>query len=136
MSPHRYSLLTIRNLTAPHTNRMFSHERDYSEENSFPRNTQGNIREKKSGQRKVEKKLDYGSFVPRIGACLLRERKQLGVCTRGAVLRDNRGDISLANPYSRWRAARVFAEHTRLSAVEPGISDADEKLIFMTGPTR
>jgi len=75
MSPHRHSLLTIRNLTALYTNRMFKHERDYSEENNFPRNTQGSIREKKSGQRKVEKKLDQPSFVPRISARLLRERK-------------------------------------------------------------
>jgi len=75
MSPHRHSLLTIRNLTALYINRMFSHERDYSEENSFPRNTQGHIREEKSRQRQVEKKLDRPSFVPRVGACLLREGK-------------------------------------------------------------
>jgi hypothetical protein len=115
---------------------MFRHERDYSEENSFPRNTQGNIREKKSGQRTVEKKLDQPSFVPRISARLLRKRKQFGVCTRGAVLRDNRGDISLAHPHSRWRTTRVFPEHTRLSAVEPGINGADEELIFMTRAMR
>ena len=71
----RHALLTIRNLTARNADRMFSHERDYSEENSFPRNTHGSIREKDSGQRKVEEKLDRSSVVPRISAYLLRERK-------------------------------------------------------------
>ena len=106
---------------------MFSHERDYSEENGFPRNTQGTIREKHSDQPKVEEKIDHPWFVPRISACLLRERKQLGVCARGAVLPDHRDDISLANSYSRWRVTAVLTEHTRLSAWEPGISDAEQE---------
>jgi hypothetical protein len=105
---------------------MFSHERDYSEENSFPRNTQGHIRQKNSDQPKVEEKLDHPPLVPRFSACLLRERKQFGICIRGAVLCDNRGDISLANSHSRWRVTTVLPEHTRLSAAEPGISDADQ----------
>ena len=75
MSPHRHALLTIRNLTPRNTDKMFKHECDYSEENSFPRNTHGSIREKDSGQREVEEKLDRSSVVPRISAYLLRERK-------------------------------------------------------------
>ena len=108
----RHVLLTIRNLTARYTDRMFSHERDYSEENSFPRNTQGNI--KNSDQRKVEKKFEHPSVVPRISAYLLCEGTQLGVCSRGPVLCDNRGDLSLANPCSRRRITGIFPTRTDL----------------------
>ena len=121
MSLHRHALLTIRNLTARYTDRMFSHERDYSEENSFPRNTQGNTGKKNSDQRKVEKKFEHPSVVPTINACLLRERKQFGVCSGGVVLCDHCGDLSLANPYSRWRVARLLPERTSLSSLDPGI---------------
>jgi hypothetical protein len=117
MSPHRHPLLTIRNLTPRNTDRMLDHERDYSEENSFPRNTQGSIREKNRDQRKFEEDLEYPSVVPRISARLLRERKQFGVCTRGAVLCDNRGDLSLANSCRRRRATRVLPEHACLNAL-------------------
>lgn len=55
----RHALLTIRNLTARRTDRMFNHGRDYSEENSFPRNTHGFTREKNSDQRKAEENLDH-----------------------------------------------------------------------------
>jgi hypothetical protein len=105
MSLHRHAVLTIRNLTARYTDRMFSHERDYSEENSFPPNTQGSICEENSGQRKIEENLDHPSVAPRIGARIFRERTQFGVCRRGAILCDHRRDLSLANLGSRRRVA-------------------------------
>ena len=104
----RHALLTIRNLTAGNTDRMFNHERDYSEENSFARNARESIGEKNSDQRKIEEKLDHPSVVPRIRARILRERKRVGVCTRGAVLCDYRRDLSLANSCSRRRATGIF----------------------------
>ena len=116
MSPHRHALLTIRNLTPRNIDRMFNHERDYSEENSFPRNPQGNIRKKNSGQRKIEENFDYQSIVPRISARLLCEGKQFGVCSRGAVLCDNRGDLGLANPCGRRRVTGIFPTRTDLKS--------------------
>jgi hypothetical protein len=96
---------------------MSSYECDYSEENSFPRGTHGSVREKNGDQRNVEENLDHPPVVPRISACLLRERKQFGVCPRGAVLCDNRGDLSLANPCRGRRATRVLPARARLSAL-------------------
>ncbi len=116
MSPHRHALLTIRNLTSRNTDRMFNHERDYSEENSFSRTAQRSIREKNSDQRKVEENLDRPPVVPRINPHLLCERTQFGVRSRGAVLCDNRGDVSLANPYRRRRIAGIFPTRTELIA--------------------
>jgi hypothetical protein len=119
MSPHRHALLTIRNLTPGNTDRRFKHERDYSEENGFPRNSQGSTREKNSDQRKFEENLDYPSVDPRTSARLLRERKQVGVCRRGVVLCDNRGDLSLANLGSRRRIAGIFPGRIELRSREP-----------------
>jgi len=79
MSPHRYALLTIRNLTPLKAGRMFDHERDYSEENSFPGCSQRSIHEKNSDQRESEEDFDYQSVVPRTSARLLRDREQVGV---------------------------------------------------------
>jgi hypothetical protein len=87
---------------------MFNHERDYSEENGFPRIAKGSIREKNSNQRKIKKNLDHPWVVPRISARLLRERKQFGVCTRGAVFCDNRGNLRMANACRCRRIARIF----------------------------
>ena len=119
MSPHRHVLLTIRNLTPGNIDRRFKHERDYSEENGFPRNSQGSTREKNSDQRKFEENLDYPSVDPRTSARLLRERKQVGVCRRGVVLCDNRGDLSLANLGSRRRIAGIFPARIELRSSEP-----------------
>jgi hypothetical protein len=98
MSPHRHPLLTIRNLTPRNTDRTFKHERDYSEENSFPRTAQRSTREKNSDQWKVEENLDHPPVVSRISPLLLCEGTQFGVRSRSTVLCDNRGDFSLANP--------------------------------------
>ena len=108
MSPCRHSLLTIRNLTPRNTDRMFNHERDYSEENSFPRSAQRSTREKNSDQWKVEENLDHPPVVPRINPHLPRERTPFGVRSRSTVLCDNRGHLSLANPGSRRRTARIL----------------------------
>src|SRR5258707_15078107 len=108
MSPHRHLLLTIRNLTARNTDRMFKHERDYSEENSFPRIAQRSTREKNSGQRKVEENLDHPPVVPRISPHLLCEGTQFGVRSRSTVLCDNRGDLSLANACGCRRITRIL----------------------------
>src|SRR5437868_7088781 len=117
MSPHRHVLLTICNLTPGNTDRRFKHERDYSEENGFPRNSQGSTREKNSDQRKFEENLDHPSVNPRTSARLLRERKQVGVCRRGVVLCDNRGDLSLANLCSRRRIAGIFPTRIELTVI-------------------
>ena len=117
MSPHRHPLLTIRNLTPRNTDRMFKHERDYSEENSFPRNPQGRTREKNSDQRKFEENLDPPSVDPRTSARLLRERRQVGVSRRGVVLCDNRGDLSLANLCSRRRITGIFQTRIELTVI-------------------
>lgn len=109
MSPYRHPLLTIRNLTPRNTDRMFKHDRDYSEENSFPRTAQRSTREKNSGQRKVEENLDHSPVVPRTSAHLLCEGTQFGVRSRSTLLCDNRGDLSLANSCSRRRITRVFS---------------------------
>ncbi len=65
MSPHRHPLLTIRNLTPRNTGRMFKHERDYSEENSFPRTAQRSTREKNSDQRRVSRRRITRAFSAR-----------------------------------------------------------------------
>jgi hypothetical protein len=114
LSPLRHALLTIRNLTPRNTDRMFKHERDYSEENRFPRTAQESIREKDSDQRKVEEKLDHPPLVPRISPHLLCQGTQVGVRSRSTVFCDNRGDLILANSYSRRRIARVFPARTKL----------------------
>jgi hypothetical protein len=93
---------------------MFKHERDYSEENRFPRTAQRSIREKDSDQRKVEEKLDHPPLVPRISPHLPGKGAQVGVRSRNPVLCDNRGDLSLANSYSRRRIARVFPARSKL----------------------
>jgi hypothetical protein len=114
-SPRRHLLLTIRNLTPRNTDRMSHHERDYCEENSFARTARRGIREKDSDQRNVEEKLDHPTVIPRISSHLLCEGTQAGVCSRGTVFCNNRGDLSLANSYSRRRIARVFPARTKLS---------------------
>ena len=120
MSPHRHPLLTIRNLTSRKGNRMFNHERDYSEENSFPRTAQRSTREKNSDQRKVEENLDHPPVIPGISPHLLCERTRFGVRSRSGVLCDHRGDLSLANPCRRSRATRVLSEHPCLTALYSG----------------
>ena len=114
MSPLRHPLLTIRNLTPRNTDRMFEHERDYSEENRFPRTAQRSIRGKDSDQRKVEEKLDHPPLVPRISPHLLCEGTQVGVRSRSTVFCDNRGDLSLANPCSRRRTTGIFPTRIEL----------------------
>jgi len=114
LSPLRHPLLTIRNLTLRNTDRMFKHEHDYSEENRFRRTARRSIREKDSDQRKVTEKLDHPPVIPRISPHLLCEGTQAGVCGRSTVFCDNRGDLSLANSYSRRRIARVFPARTKL----------------------
>jgi hypothetical protein len=114
LSPLRHLLLTIRNLTLRNTDRMFKHERDYSEENRFRRTVRRSIRKKDSDQRKVEEKLDHPPVVSRISPHLLCEGTQAGVCSRSIVFCDNRGDLSLANSYSRRRIARVFPARSKL----------------------
>ena len=72
---------------------MFNYECDYSEENSF---------------QTCKQEIKSASVVPRINPRLLCERKQFGVCRRGTVLCDHRGDLSLANPCSCRRIARIL----------------------------
>jgi hypothetical protein len=93
---------------------MFKHERDYSEENRFRRTARRSIREKDSDQWKVEEELDHPPVVPRISSHLFCEGTQAGVCRRSTVFCDNRGDLSLANSYSRERIARIFPARTKL----------------------
>jgi hypothetical protein len=114
MSPHRHPLLTIRNLTLRNTDRTSKHERDYSEENSFPRTAQRSTREKNSDQWKVEENLDHPPVVPRISPHLLCEGTQFGVRGRSTVLCDNRGDLSLANRHGCRRITRIFPTRTKL----------------------
>jgi hypothetical protein len=71
---------------------MSSYECDYSEEN---------------GLQKRKQEIEEAPVVPRINPRVLCEGKQFGVCSRGAVLCDNRGYLSLANPCSRRRTARI-----------------------------
>jgi hypothetical protein len=53
---------------------MFNHERDYSEENGFPRIAKGSIREKNSNQRKIKKtSITRGSFRELARAYFARE---------------------------------------------------------------
>ena len=58
--------------------------------------------------------IERATIVPRIDSRLLREGKQFGVCSRGVVLCDNRGDFSLANPCSGRRITGIFPTHTDL----------------------
>jgi hypothetical protein len=69
---------------------MFSYESDYSEEN---------------GLQTCKQEIENAPVVPRINACLLCEGKQFGVCSRGAVFCDHRGNLSMANPRGRRRIA-------------------------------
>jgi hypothetical protein len=78
---------------------MSSYECDYSEEN---------------GLQKCKQEIENAPVVPRINPCLFFEGKQFGVCSRGAVLCDNRGDLSLANPCSRRRITGIFPTRTDL----------------------
>ena len=78
---------------------MVNYECDYSEENSLQ-------------TRKQE--IENAPVVPRINRHLLREGEQFGVCSGGAVLCDNRSDLSLANPCSRRRVARILPERAGL----------------------
>jgi hypothetical protein len=78
---------------------MSSYECDYSEEN---------------GLQKCKQEIERAPVVPRIDPRLLCEGKQFGVCRRGAVLCDNRGDLSLANPCSGRRITGIFPTRTDL----------------------
>ena len=78
---------------------MSSYECDYSEEN---------------GLQKCKQEIERAPVVPRIDPRLLCEGKQFGVCRRGAVLCDNRGDLSVANPCSGRRTTGIFLTHTDL----------------------
>ena len=71
---------------------MSSYECDYSEENSLQKRKQ-----------EIE-----AAVVPRINPRLLCEGKRFGVSSRGPVLCDNRGDLSVANPCSCRRTARIL----------------------------
>ena len=64
LSPLRHQLLTIRHLTSRNTDRTSKHERDYSEENNFPRIGSRGGREKDNDQRKVEEIFTDPQFVP------------------------------------------------------------------------
>ena len=72
---------------------MSSYECDYSEENRL---------------QKRKQEIEEAPVVPRNNPRLLCQGKQFGVCSRGAVLCDNRGNLSLANPCSRRRTARIL----------------------------
>jgi hypothetical protein len=79
---------------------MFNYECDYSEENGF---------------QKCKQEIGKALLVPRSNPRLLYEGKQFGVCRRGTVLCDHRGDLSVANPCSRRRITRIFPARTDLS---------------------
>jgi hypothetical protein len=79
---------------------MFSYECDYSEENSL---------------QKCKQEIANAPVIPRINACLPREGKQFGVCRRGVVLCNNRGNLSVADPRSRRRIARMFPARRELT---------------------
>ena len=78
---------------------MFNYECDYSEENGF---------------QKCKQEIGKARLVPRSNPRLLYEGEQVGVCRRGTVLCDHRGDLSLANPCSRRRITRIFPARTDL----------------------
>jgi hypothetical protein len=78
---------------------MSTYECDYSEEN---------------GLQKCKQEIERAPVVPRIDPRLLCEGKQFGVCSRGAVLCDNRGDLSLANLCSGRRITGIFPTRTDL----------------------
>ena len=78
---------------------MFNYECDYSEENDLQ-------------TRKQE--IENAPVIPRINPRLRCEGEQFGVYSRGAVLCDNRGDLSLANPCSRSRITGIFPTRTDL----------------------
>jgi len=73
--------------------RISSYECDFSEENSLQKRRQ---------------EIEEAPVVPRINARLLCEGKRFGVSSRGPVLCDNRGYLSLANPCSCRRTARIL----------------------------
>ena len=76
---------------------MSSYECRYSEENRL---------------QNCKQEIEGTPVVPRIDPRLLCEGKQFGVCSRGAVLCDNRGDLSLANPCSGRRITGIFSTCT------------------------
>jgi hypothetical protein len=115
---------------------MFNHERDYSEENGLSRNAREKIGEKSSDQWKNEQNLDRPPVASRVSPLLLREGKQLGVCNRGAVLCDNRRDLSVANPCSRRRASRISPTRACLSAPVAGMGDVGGESYFWAATTR
>jgi len=84
---------------------MFNYECDYSEEN---------------GLQKCKQETGKALLVPRSNPRLFYEGKQFGVCRRGAV--------SLANPRSHWRAARIFPSCFGLSV--PSWSEQDVPVSF------
>jgi hypothetical protein len=73
--------------------RISSYECDYSEE---------------SGLQKRKQEIEEAPVVPRINPRLLCEGKRFGVSSRGPFLCDNRGDLSVANPCSCRRTARIL----------------------------
>ena len=75
---------------------MFNYEGDYSEEN---------------GLQKCKQEIENASVLARTNSRLFCEGKQFGVLSRGAVLCDNRGNLSLANPRSG-RALHELFQHT------------------------
>ena len=78
---------------------MSSYECDYSEENSL---------------QKRKQEIEEASVIPRLNPRLFCEGKRFGVSSRGPVLCDNRGDLSLANPCSCRRTARILPARDHL----------------------
>ncbi len=76
---------------------MSSYECNYSEEN---------------GLQKCKQEIERAPVVPRFDPRLFCEGKQFGVCSRGAVLCDNRGGLSLANLCSGRRITGIFPTRT------------------------
>ena len=94
---------------------MSSYECDYSKEN---------------GLQKRKQEIEKAPLVPRIDPRLLCEGKQFGVCSRGAVLCDNRGDLSVANSCSRRGITGIFPTRTRLTSAVAGMDDAGQESYF------
>jgi hypothetical protein len=115
LSLDRHPLLTIRNLTLRNTDRLFNHERDYSEENGLSRHAREKVDEKNSDQRKNEDNLDRPPVASRINPLLFREGKGVGVRNRGATLRYHRSDLSMAGLCGCGRAERILTARAGLS---------------------
>ena len=94
---------------------MSSYECDYGEEN---------------GLQKCKQEIEKAPLVSRINRRLLYEGKQLGVCHRGAVICDNRGDLSLANPCSCRRVTGIFPTRARLTTAVAGVGNAGRESYF------